>query len=94
MGKIGIFPASGNLGTSIYTHLLNHVDASNVVLVSRYPEKLPSAYAEAGVLTRKADFEDAGTLQGAFDDVSHLLVISKSTIEIDSRVKVRMVLLS
>ncbi len=88
MGKIGIFPASGSLGSSIYRHLLDNVDAKNVVLVSRYPEKIPSTHTEAGVTTRKADYEVPETLDGAFNDVSHLVLISKTTVEIGPRVEV------
>ena len=89
MGKIGIFPASGSLGSSIYRHLLDIVDATNVVLISRHPEKIPMKYTEAGVTTRKADYDVPGTLNDAFNDVSHLVLISKTTIEIGQRVEVR-----
>ena len=88
MGKIGLFPASGNLGTSIYQHLLQYVKPSEVVLVSRHPEKIASQSIDSAVKTRKADFEVASTLEKGFEGVSHLILISKSTVEIDSRVKV------
>lgn len=88
MGKIGIFPASGSLGSSIYRHLLEIVDATNVVLVSRHPEKIPSHHTEAGVTSRTADYDVPGTLDDAFNDVSHLILISKTRIEIEQRVEV------
>lgn len=89
MGKIGLFPASGNLGTSIYNHLLCNIAPSDIVLVSRYPEKISSKSIDPAVANRKGDFEVPSTLENAFEGVSHLILISKSTVEIASRVKVR-----
>ncbi|KAG8526289.1 uncharacterized protein KY384_000282 [Bacidia gigantensis] len=88
MGKIGVFPAAGALGSCIYRHLLQLVDAKEVVLVSRYPEKTPSQYVQAGVTRRTADYDKLGTLGNAFDDVSHLILISYPGLEIESRNKV------
>lgn len=82
MGKLAIFPASGKLGTSIYTHLFDLMrDPADMVLISRYPEKIPSKYVEAGVKTRKADYDFPESLDGVFDDVSHLVLISYPSLD-------------
>ena len=89
MGKIAIFPASGKLGTSIYAHLFDLIrDPADMVLISRHPEKIPSKYVDAGVKTRKADYDSPESLDGVFDDVSHLVLISYPTMDDEHRIKV------
>lgn len=89
MAKIAIFPASGKLGTSVYTHLLKIVNPADVILISRYPEKTPSEYIEAGVTTRKADYNSPNSLlDNAFDGVSCLLLVSFPSIEFERRFEV------
>ncbi|KAL7945240.1 hypothetical protein V8C42DRAFT_324993 [Trichoderma barbatum] len=74
---IGIFPASGGLGTSTYTHLLKAVPAFSVVLISRYPEKTPQIYKDQGVHLRQASYESSpAELEAAFRDISVLFLIS------------------
>lgn len=89
MSKIAIFPASGKLGTSITTYLLEIVDPSSIILISRHPSKIPSQYIEAGVTARRADYDSPETLTHAFDDASHLILISYPSIEFKPRFKVR-----
>ncbi|KAI4160980.1 MAG: hypothetical protein LQ342_005265 [Letrouitia transgressa] len=69
MGKIAVFPASGSLGSSIYKHLLDIVDAGQVILISRHPAKIPSKYTQKGAITRRADYDAPGTLNEVFDGV-------------------------
>ncbi|KAL7793148.1 hypothetical protein V8C37DRAFT_378600 [Trichoderma ceciliae] len=77
MSTIGIFPASGGLGTSTYTHLLKTVSPSNVVLISRYPDKTPQIYRDQGVHLRQASYESSPSeLEAAFRDVKVLFLIS------------------
>ncbi|KAL8994024.1 MAG: hypothetical protein Q9169_005903 [Polycauliona sp. 2 TL-2023] len=89
MSKLAIFPASGKLGTSLYTHLLTLVDPSNVVLISRDPSKIPLEYLEKGAIARKADYDSPESLENAFDGVSYLVLISYPSIEHEHRFEVQ-----
>lgn len=86
-GKLGIFPASGGLGGSTLRHLLKLVPADNAVLVVRSPEKLGKEKA-AGATVRKADYDNFPTLDGVFDGVSSLNVISYASIQHEHRFNV------
>lgn len=88
MSKVAIFPASGALGSSIYTHLLSMIDPKSVILISRHPEKVPPKYLEAGVTTRKADYDSPETLDHVFDDVSCLILVSYPSIQYEHRFEV------
>ncbi|KAL9037232.1 MAG: hypothetical protein Q9214_005790 [Letrouitia sp. 1 TL-2023] len=87
MGKIAVFPASGSLGSSIYKHLLDIVDAAQVILISRHPAKIPSKYIQGGAITRTADYDAPETLNEAFEGVSYLILISYPSLEIEHRVE-------
>lgn len=77
MSTIGIFPASGGLGSSTYTHLLKAVPAPNVVLISRYPDKTPQIYQDEGVQLRQASYESSPSdLETAFRGIKILFLIS------------------
>lgn len=77
MKEVGIFPASGGLGTSTYRHLLELVEPHRVTLVSRYPEKVDGQYREAGVTLRKASYESGpAELELAFSGLDVLFLIS------------------
>jgi uncharacterized protein YbjT (DUF2867 family) len=86
--KIAIFPASGALGGSTYTHLLKRVDPKDVILISRNPDKIDPKLKEAGVTTRAADYDKPETLVHAFDGASSLMLISYASIEHEHRYKV------
>ena len=88
MSKIAIFPASGKLGTSLYTHLFTLIDPNNVVLISRNLSKIPSQYLERGAIARKADYDSPESFAHAFDGVSHLVLISYPSIEFEHRFEV------
>ena len=88
MAKVAVFPAAGKIGASIYTHLSELIPPRDLLLISRYPEKIPSRLVEAGVATRKADYHDADSLDRAFEGVSCLVLISYPSIESDYRFRV------
>lgn len=54
-------------------------------MISRSPEKIPSHITQAGVVTRKADFDDSGSLEHCFDGASCLVLISYPSIETEHR---------
>lgn len=85
--KIGVFPASGGLGTSIVNHLLKLVPATQLVLIARNPDKL-AHLSRAGATVRRGDYDDPQTLERVFDEVGILMLISYASIEFDHRVSV------
>ncbi|PWY75408.1 NAD(P)-binding protein [Aspergillus heteromorphus CBS 117.55] len=87
MVKIGVFPASGGLGTSVINHLTKLVSPSELVLVARKPGGL-DALARAGATVRQADYEEPATLAGVFEGVDVLMLISYASFEIQFRVEV------
>ncbi|KAI9902068.1 hypothetical protein N3K66_003885 [Trichothecium roseum] len=98
--QIGIFPASGGLGSSTYTHLLNKVPHDQVTLISRHPDKIPSAYTEqrredgkegGGVTLRQASYESTPQeLEAAFAGLDALFLISYPSHVRNYRVKVQL----
>ena len=88
MSKIGVFPAAGGLGSSIVNHLAKLVPASQLILIARKPENL-NEFKQQGAEVRRADYEDSSTLEGVFEGVDVLMLISYASFEIDFRVKVR-----
>ncbi|KAH8433745.1 uncharacterized protein LDX57_011379 [Aspergillus melleus] len=88
MSKIGVFPAAGGLGTSIINHLIEIVPASQLILIARKPENL-EAFKQKGATIRRADYEDPTSLEGAFEGVDVLMLISYASFEIDFRVNVQ-----
>ncbi|WP_131741812.1 SDR family oxidoreductase [Actinomadura roseirufa] len=73
---LAVSGASGHLGGLTLHHLVQRVDASHVVALSRTPDRVPGL----GVRTRTADFSDPGGLVRALDGVERLLVISVDAI--------------
>lgn len=88
MTKVAVFPASGKIGSSIYTNLFKLLSPNGLLLISRHPDKIPTHFVETGVETRKADYNHADSLEHAFDGVSCLIMISYPSIESDHRFKV------
>ncbi|PDT05525.1 NAD(P)-dependent oxidoreductase [Rhizobium chutanense] len=74
--------AAGQLGQRVIHHLIEtyKVAPGRIVAATRSPEKL-SALAEKGVVTRKADFDDAAGLEKAFSGVDRLLIISTDALD-------------
>ncbi|KAJ5261165.1 hypothetical protein N7478_011760 [Penicillium angulare] len=87
MSKIGVFPASGGLGSSIVDHLLKLVPASDLTLIARSPEKL-SAAKTAGATIRQANYDEPSSLYNAFEGIEILMLISYASFEIEHRVNV------
>ncbi|KAJ6076042.1 hypothetical protein N7499_008023 [Penicillium canescens] len=84
--KIGLFPASGALGTSILNHLSKLLPASQLILIARHPERFDE-FKKEGATVRRADYDDPSTLQTAFEGVDILMLISYASIEIEHRAK-------
>jgi NAD(P)H dehydrogenase (quinone) len=76
---LAISGASGNLGRLTAESLLDQVDPSQVVLLTRSPEKLADLAAR-GADVRQADFDDAAGLEEALAGVDKLLLISTDTV--------------
>lgn len=74
--------AAGQLGQAVVRHLLEtyKVAPSNLIAATRSPEKLVDLAAK-GVGTRKADFDDAASLEAAFAGVDRLLIISTDSLD-------------
>lgn len=86
---IGIFPASGGLGTATYNHLLKLVPNDEVILINRYPQKVPQEYIDAGVTLRKASYESSPSeLESALAGIDILFLISYPSHVHDYRTKV------
>ncbi|KAJ4317225.1 hypothetical protein N0V84_007444 [Fusarium piperis] len=90
MTQIGIFPASGALGTSTYSHLLSIFPNDRVTLISRFPEKVPQSYINNGVATRQASYElSPEDLESAFHGLAVLFLISYPSTVHQYRTKVQ-----
>ena len=72
---IAITGASGHLGRRVAELVLERLEPSNVVLLSRTPEAL-AEHAERGAAIRYADFDDPGTLRAGLAGVDRALLIS------------------
>ncbi|MBB3655454.1 NAD(P)H dehydrogenase (quinone) [Rhizobium sp. BK650] len=74
--------AAGQLGQRVIHHLIESykVAPANIVAATRSPEKL-ALLAAKGVITRKADFDDAASLEAAFAGVDRLLIISTDALD-------------
>ncbi|KAJ5979628.1 hypothetical protein N7481_006926 [Penicillium waksmanii] len=81
---IGVFPASGGLGSSVVNHLKTLVPASQLLLIARHPEKLV-AISREGASVRQADYDIPSSLTNAFDGVDVLMLISYASFEIQHR---------
>src|SRR5262245_16531701 len=75
--RIGVTGSSGQLGTGVMRHLLERTSASDIVAITRTPEKL-ATFASRGVNVRAGDFNNRAGLETAFNGVERLLVIPGS----------------
>ncbi|KAJ3774852.1 hypothetical protein FB446DRAFT_830317 [Lentinula raphanica] len=85
--KVAIFPASGKLGGSVIKHALKLLPAGDVVLIARYPSKIPDDYRNAGATIRVADYDSPETLETVFTQVNTLFLISYPTFQHERRTK-------
>ncbi|ANM05056.1 NmrA-like family protein [Rhizobium phaseoli] len=74
--------AAGQLGQRVIHHLVEtyKVAPGKIVAATRSPEKL-AELASKGVLTRKANFDDAAGLEQAFSGIDRLLIISTDALD-------------
>ncbi len=74
--------AGGQLGQRVLHHLIDTlgVAAGRVAAATRKPESL-AAWAEKGVVVRRADFDDAASLSAAFAGLDRVLLISTDTLD-------------
>jgi NAD(P)H dehydrogenase (quinone) len=77
--KLIISGASGDLGRRITANLLQHLPASELILLTRNPASLAQAAAQ-GADVRKADFSATATLSAAMQGGEVLLLISTLSI--------------
>ena len=75
--KIGVTGSSGRLGAATLKHLLSRFSPSDVVAISRYPNKI-KALSERDVQVRYGDFDDRRSLLSAFRGLDKLLLIPAS----------------
>lgn len=90
--SIAIFPASGGLGGATLAHLINtaKVKPSSLVLIARSPERLDDEKSR-GSKVLKADFDHPETLDGCFEGVDVLNLISYPSFQHKYRFKVYLV---
>jgi NAD(P)H dehydrogenase (quinone) len=77
---VAVTGASGQLGRKVADLLLERLDPSRVVLLTRTPDALAS-YSERGVVVRYADFDEPTTLVEAFTGADRVLLISAVNFE-------------
>jgi NAD(P)H dehydrogenase (quinone) len=75
--RIGVTGSSGQLGQGVVRHLLTRTSASDIVAITRSPEKV-AAFSSQGVNVRTGDFNDRAGLEKAFAGVERLLIIPAS----------------
>ena len=74
---ITITGATGALNGATVDHLLEHVPASDVVVVTREPARA-QRFADRGVRVRRGDYADPSSLPGAFAGADQLLLVSSN----------------
>jgi NAD(P)H dehydrogenase (quinone) len=79
---VAVTGASGQLARKVADLILQRLDPSEVVLVSRTPDAL-AAFASRGADVRHGDFDEPGTLEAAFIGVERLLLVS--AVDLDRR---------
>jgi NAD(P)H dehydrogenase (quinone) len=79
MTKILITGASGNFGRGATERMLKHVNASDLILMTRSPDAL-SDMADKGCSVRYGDFDDYDSLVKAFEGAEKMLMISGSRV--------------
>jgi NAD(P)H dehydrogenase (quinone) len=72
---VAVTGASGHLGRKVADLLLERLEPSRVILLTRTPDALAS-YSELGAAVRHADFDEPATLGEAFSGAERALLIS------------------
>lgn len=78
--RIGVFPASSGLGTSVVNHLTKLISPSQLILIARNPVKWSQLGAVAAT-RRPADHDDPARPQDAFEGVDVLMLILHSSFD-------------
>jgi NAD(P)H dehydrogenase (quinone) len=78
---VAVTGASGHLGRKVADLVLEHLDPTQLILLSRTPDALAS-YSERGVVVRHADFDEPATLAEAFSGADRALLISALDFEL------------
>jgi NAD(P)H dehydrogenase (quinone) len=81
--RVAVTGASGQLGRKVADFLLERLEPSEIVLLTRTPEAL-SSYSERGADVRRADFDEPASLADAFSGADRALLIS--ALDFDRRV--------
>ena len=79
MTTYAVTGATGKLGRLVLDELLRKTDAKDIVALARDPAAL-SDYAAKGVQVRKADYDDADSLEAALSGVDRVLLISGNAV--------------
>ncbi|PZE27298.1 NAD(P)H-binding protein [Curtobacterium sp. MCBD17_028] len=74
---ITITGATGALNGATVDHLLQHLPASELTVVTRDPARA-ARFAERGVTVRQGDYDDPAGLPAAFAGADHLLLVSSN----------------
>lgn len=74
---ITITGATGALNGATADHLLRHLPASDLTVVTRDPAKA-ARFADRGVAVRPGDYDDPATLRTAFAGADRLLLVSSN----------------
>lgn len=84
--KLGITGASGKLAGNAVNHLLKRAKASDIVAITRSPEKAAGLAAQ-GVEVRAGDFDDPAGLTKALTGVDRLLLVPGSDLTPGARIR-------
>ena len=76
---VAITGASGHLGRKTAELVLDRVEPSDVVLLTRTPEALADL-ADRGAAVHRADFDEPGSVRDALQDVERMLLISATDV--------------
>lgn len=69
--------ATGALNGATVDHLLTHVSASDITVVTRDPAKA-QRFADVGIAVRSGDYADPQSLPAAFEGADQLLLVSSN----------------
>lgn len=86
MTKVLVTGASGQLGKAVIAELLEQgkIAASDIVAASRDTAKIADLAAQ-GIETRRADFDDAASLEAAFTGIDRVLIISSDELAVPGK---------
>ncbi len=77
--KVAVTGSTGQLGNLVIEKLLERTSAENIIAVARNTEKA-KGLTEKGVEVRHGDYDNAASLEKAFNGVDRVLLISSSEV--------------